>query len=136
MLEQGFSAMADDRMSRLEFVCEYIFEIATYETEAAEFFAHKALDVCDAISKRTTFDYIEDLERKRWYLAIVNMPFFKDKITWGTSIRGAWWAGKINLDSCGLWLDGEQIIATLCLYSDEWEAFLAALSEFAKGPAQ
>lgn len=92
MLEEGYGAIAStEPIGRLEYLSDYIFNFTTYDGEMAELFACKALEVCAAISNRTTFDYIKDAEQYRWYLVMCNMPFFSDKLEWGTSIRGAWW---------------------------------------------
>lgn len=114
MLEEGYEAIAStDPIGRLEYLSDYIFNFTTYDGEIAELFASKALEVCAAISGRTTFDYIKDAEQYRWYLVMVNMPSFADKLEWGTSVRGAWWGepphARIKFDSCGLWLDNQQL---------------------------
>jgi hypothetical protein len=133
MLEEGYEAIAST--DRLEYLGDYIFDFTTYDGQMAELFARRALEVCAAISDKTTFDYIKDAEQYRWYLVMVNMPFFTDKIEWGTSVRGAWWGepphSKIKLDTCGLWLDGEQVQAAMEFTRDEWELFIAAMREFA-----
>ncbi len=115
--------------SRLEFLSEYIFDITTYDSEMAEFFGRNAVAVCAAINDCKTFEFINDAENYKWYLAMVNMPFFYDRITWGGSIRGAWWDGDIMLDSCGLWQDNEQL-TELKFTLDEWREFIGAVVIF------
>lgn len=136
MLEEGYEAIASaDPISRLEYLGDHIFDFTTYDGEMAEFFASRALEVCAAISEKTTFDYIKDTEQYRWFLVMVNMPFFSDKITWGMSVHGAWWSEpprtKIKFDTCGLWLDGEQVRTEMEFTRDEWERFISAMREFA-----
>lgn len=111
-------------MSRLEYLSDYIFNFTTYDGEMAELFARRSLEVRAAISNSTTFDYIKDADQYRWYLVMCNMPFFADKLEWGTSIRGAWWGEpphrKIEFSSCGLFLDGEQLHETMEFTRDQW----------------
>jgi hypothetical protein len=122
--------------SRLEYLSENIFNFTTYETEYAELFAQKALEVCSVISENSNFKYIDNPEGNLWYLLMVNMPFFIDKLDWGCSIRGAWWAepshknNKIEFSSCGLFLDGKQIDETLEFTRDEWQEFIGVVITF------
>ena len=136
MLKEGYEAIAStDPISRMEYLGDYIFDFTTYDSQMSELFASMALDVCAAISNRTTFNYIRDPEQYRWYLVMVNMPFFADKIEWGTSVRGAWWGEpphkRIEFTSCGLWLDNEQLHETMEFTQDQWREFIAALLAFA-----
>lgn len=136
MLEEGYEAIAStDPIGRLEYLSDYIFDFTTYDSEMAKVFAGRALEVCAAISDKTTFEYIKDAVQYQWYLVMVNMPFFSDKIEWGTSVRGAWWGeqphSKIKFDSCGLWLDGKQLYEPMEFTRAEWEGFIAAVREFA-----
>jgi len=135
MLEDGYKELAtEDRCSRLVYLSDHIFDFTTYDSEMAELFARRALEVCAAISGRTTFDYIKDAEQYRWYLVMCNMPFFADKIIWGTSVRGAWWDtppnDKIKFSSCGLWVDGHQFSDTLEFTQDQWTTFISAVLAF------
>ena len=135
MLTEGYAAFAStDPIGRLEYLSDYIFDFTTYDDEMAELFARRALEVCAAISNSTTFDYIKDAAQYRWYLVMCNMPFFADKIEWGPSVRGAWWGEppqeKIKFDSCGLWLDGEQLHEPMDFTRDQWREFIAAVLAF------
>ena len=96
--------------TRLEYLGEYIFEFTTYDGETSELFAAKALEVCAAITRKETFDYIRDRENYKWFLLMCNMPFFSQKIEWGASIRGCWWddCKVIKLSSLGIFIDGCQ----------------------------
>lgn len=136
MLEEGYketAALLDDT-SRLEFLADHIFNFTTYEGDYSELFAKKALEVCAAISDRKTFEYIAQPEGRLWYLLMVNMPFFSDKLEWGTSIRGAWWGAQphntIEFSSCGLFLDGEQLYKPMKFTEDQWREFVAAVIAF------
>lgn len=138
MLEEGHAetdaSQGQGRTSRLEYLGDYIFDFTTYESEYSELFAKKALEVCTKISESKTFEYIKEPEGRLWYLLMVNMPFFADKLDWGTSIRGAWWDKplhkKIEFSSCGLFLDGEQLHETMEFTIDQWREFVAAVVEF------
>ena len=138
MLEEGHAEtdafQRQGKTSRLEYLSDHIFDFTTYDGEMSELFARRALEVCAAISNSTTFDYIKDAEQYRWYLVMCNMPFFADKIEWGTSVRGAWWGEppheKIKFDSCGLWLDGRQLYEPMEFSRDQWREFIAAVLAF------
>lgn len=120
--------------SRLEYLSGYIFDFTTYCSHYDEMFARRAVEVCNAITERTTFEYIKDEEQHKWYLLMCNMPFFADRIEWGSSVRGAWWdAGDtrfFEIDSCGLWSNGKQIL-NLLLNEDDWVKFMRAIVAFA-----
>ena len=117
--------------SRLQYLADEIFDFTTYESAAAELFAKKAVEVSDAITNGKTFDYIENEEGRIWYLLMCNMPFFADRIDWGTSIRGAWWNhGGTVLSSCGLYVGDEQLLDAK-LSGDEWREFMRAVVAFA-----
>lgn len=65
------------------------------------------------------------------------MPFFVDKIDWGTSIRGCFWGAPIGIKdiefkSCGLWIDNEQYTDTIIFSKYEWKSFINAVIEFAR----
>lgn len=131
MLEEGFYACRDISHSRLTYLSDFIFDFITYDIEAAELFARKALEVCAAISSGKTFAYIKDPDQYRWFLVMCNMPFFSGRIEWGTSIRGAWWAHNgTTLSSDGLWSEGEQITDAMTFTDSQWKEFIAALIAF------
>ena len=139
MMEDGYIGVLgfdDPEMSRIEYLGEHIFNFTTYDSEMSELFARKAIEVCAAISSGTTFDYIKDPEQYRWFLLMCNMPFFSDKLSWGTSIRGAWWDdpahGRIKFSSCGLWLNGEQMADEWSFTRGDWVEFIAAVLAFAE----
>jgi len=119
-------------LGRLEYLAEYIFDFTTYDSEPSETLACYALAVCVAIEDNATFSFIEDRTRYMWFLAMCNMPFFVSKITWGTSIRGAFWETEITLKSCGLWDGDKQLIEPLKFSREEWGRFVDGMAEFAK----
>jgi hypothetical protein len=121
--------------SRLEYLAESIFDFTTYDSEMAELFGSKALEVCQAISQRSTFDYIKEPADYVWFLTMCNLPFFAKRISWGTSIRGAFWdcypKQAYFITSCGLWRGDEQILE-LAVASNEWSDFVKAMIDFAE----
>jgi len=140
MLEEGFSALRDENpngtsQSRAAYLGDYIFDFTTYDDQKSEEFGIKALEVCRAISTRKTFEYIADTENYRWFLLMVNMPFFSRRLNWGTSVRGAWWdtstPNEIELDADALWLDGNQLTEPLKLSTEQWQEFINAMLDFA-----
>ncbi|WP_428145933.1 hypothetical protein [Delftia acidovorans] len=120
--------------SRLQFLAQHVFDFTTYESAADELFARKAVEVCEALTNRTTFDYIGSNDGRIWYLLMCNMPFFAARIEWGSSIRGAWWASSpgelIELRSCGLWSGGSQLAEAIQFTPEEWASFIRAVLLF------
>jgi hypothetical protein len=138
LLEHSFAVDKGNRddasQSRLEYLSQNIFDFTTYDGEMDELFGRKAVEVCAAITNRTTFEYIEDSENYRWFLIMCHMPFFTPRLEWGTSIRGAWWDYRpVPLESCGLWNGDVQLVDGLQFSSDEWAEFMRAVVEFAAG---
>ena len=121
--------------SRLDYLGDHIFNFTTYDGEMSELFARKAVEVCAAINNKLTFDYIKEPNDYRWFLLMCNIPFFAERLEWGTSIRGAWWGAplgkKIEFDSCGLWIGDEQLDKPMQFSREEWEQFIAAVIDFA-----
>lgn len=126
--------------TRLAFLSEHIFNITTYDGKMDDFFGRKAVEVCAAITNRTTFAFIKNPDNYQWFLIICNMPFFCTRLGWGTSIRGAWWDfgydnGKentsYNITSCGIW-DGEEQLTELQFSEEEWVTFMQAIVEFSQ----
>lgn len=141
MLEHSYATEMDwqdnPELERLEFLAMNVFDFCTYENIVSAKLVKKALEVCSAITDRKTFDYIATEEGNLWYLIMVNMPFFKGKLSWGTSIRGAWWDiyesgnDKFSLESTGFWDESDQILK-MEFDKTEWEQFLNAVVKFAK----
>ena len=139
LLRDSYKETADNRddptLEKLEFLANDIFGFKTYENVVSSMMAKKALEVCKAISDKKTFDYIASEEGNFWYLVTVNMPFFENRLEWGTSIRGAWWAlwgnKEFTIESFGLFSDGEQILE-LKLNETEWSKFIEAMIKFAE----
>jgi hypothetical protein len=139
LLEDGFRETSNWNydpnfpQTRLEYLGEHIFGFTTYESEVLEKMTKKALEVCEAITCKKTFDYISTSESNEWYLIMVNMPFFCNRLDWGTSIRGAWWCYEMmEFRSCGLYDGDNQMTDTLKLDTENWRLFIAALLNFAE----
>ena len=143
LLNDGYKSInedldSDDKETKLEYLGSYIFDFTTYESLVISEMTIKAIEVCNAITNKKTFDYIKDAKNNLWYLIMVNMPFFVDKLSWGCSIRGAWWdihdfknGGKFKINSCGLF-DGENQIIEIELNYKQWHEFLEAINIFIK----
>ena len=137
LLNDGY---AEDRQmsecppeSRVEYLAQHVFGFVTYDSAMDELLGARAIEVCRAISTRTTFDYIKDAEQYRWFVVMCNMPFFATRVDWGTSIRGAFWQrGQPVLNSCGLFL-GHAQVNSLEFAEGEWEKFILAVVSFADG---
>ncbi|MGB3290950.1 MAG: hypothetical protein WBA83_16885 [Burkholderiaceae bacterium] len=137
LLEHSFATECDGsergEMSRLEFLSLNIFNFTTYDSDMDELFARKAIEVCEAITDKTTLDYIKSARNYEWYLVMCNMPFFVGRLDWGTSIRGAWWSVEGDRElirSCGLW-DGDRQLTELCVSFEDWPRFIRAIIGFA-----
>lgn len=133
MLEHSFHAAGQcfecPSETKVAFLGNNIFDFTTYDDDMDKLFGQKALDVCVAITEKTTFEYQKD--NYQWYLIMVNMPFFEGKLEWGTSIRGAWWDNQtFEINSCALFEDYEQIL-NIKFNPQEWVKFVQAMKEFA-----
>lgn len=141
LLDFSFNSAGDitgnKAMSKLSWVGDVIFDFTCYGDSASETLAYWAITVAKAISERKTFDCMEK-NGDIFYLAMVNMPFFIERLNWTSSIRGAWWnidKGNIGeplaLDTDGIYDENEEQLCPLefeC--NDEWLEFMNALYEF------
>lgn len=136
ILNHSFEMMQElptEPETHLVYLSQSIFDFTSYDSAMDELFGGKAIEVCEAISNRTTFDYIRDKENYKWFLLLLNTPFFSEKTEWGTSIRGAWWNTPIELKSLGLWDGEKQLVDPIKFDCDEWTRFVDAMIEFSKG---
>ena len=115
--------------SRLEFLSRYVFDFTTYDGSMDVLFATKAVEVCAEITKGTTLEYTTSRESYEWFLIMCNMPFFSERIDWGTKITCPWWTITSDVDfksdNLDLWVVGLQFDV------NEWEQFIHAVVEFA-----
>lgn len=134
VLKQAHEELCDfsgREVGRLEFLAEEVFEIVTYESEASKVLAVVAIDVAMAISKGETFEFIKKSDTNRmWFYVMCNMPFFARKISWGTSIRGAFWSDSTE-DAA--WLTCYQVADEnkFVLNKKSIESLVDAIVEFA-----
>jgi hypothetical protein len=121
-------------VSRLNYLGEYVFKFTTYDSEMGEFFAAVALEVATAITDNATPAFIDNSTmHHKWYLAMVNMPFFSGRLEWGCSVRNAWWDHDYyEVGPVGLYEDGEQQLGPLVLTRSEWIEFIKGMLSFAK----
>jgi len=129
LLDESYQRRRGLDTSKKEFLSEEIFNFTTYDGFVSEILATKALEVCKAINRRTTFEYIKDEANYVSYILMCNTPFFSERIEWGCSIRGAWWDHDITLESCGLYENDEQLLK-VDFTKEEWEQFIEALLKF------
>lgn len=136
MLEHSFQQerLEADELSRLEFLALHVFGFTTYDSGMDELLAARAVQVAEAINDRQTFEYIKARDSYENYIVMCQMPFFADRLEWGTSIRGAWWdTAGVTLDSCGLWQGGEQL-KPMTFDQASWMEFIRAVVAFAQEP--
>lgn len=135
LLERSFKIEREEdlELDRFEYLSEYVFQFTTYDGEMSNLFGKKALEVCLVISNKKTFEYQDDKENYKWYLIMVNMPFFLDKLEWGTSVRGAWWDHKeFKLSSYAFYDERKEQIPILKFSEVQWKLFVNAMEEFVK----
>lgn len=123
----------DNKLSKVEFVGEWIFDFTTYEDEFIRKLTTQAVLVANNITNCTTFElYNEDPET---YLTMINMPFFKNRVEWGTSIRGAWWEKRNTSDmffSSRLFSNQQGKQVGLGVIGTEIKDFIVAINNFLK----
>ena len=72
------------------FLAGSVFDFTLYDYAKEVQWAREMLRVIRAILGGTTFAMFSLPSSGEVYLKMVNMPFLKDLLTWGGSIRGAW----------------------------------------------
>jgi len=134
-----------DGYLKTEFVAQHILDIYTYSNMTDNFLCVKTLEVMEAIQENKTFEYISDENNNLWYMAVLHMDFLSDKISWGSSIRGAFWEsfhnglphnpeGKVAEIGDGMLLavgTDKQIKYTIT-GNEEWVGFVDAVLDFCK----
>lgn len=124
-----------EQLSKDEFVIEHLLELSTYDEAIDIALAPYVHDTIVAITEGVTFDYIETSDEARlWFTVICNLPWFVDKIEWGSSIRVATWRHKVTLESCALFdKDGEQMRGEFQFTRDIWSGIMRSLVTWWKG---
>jgi len=116
MLEESYQESKENCFtceppSKLNFIATQVFLIWTYDSSIEDKMGLEFLKICDVITKRNNFQFIESEESYELYLRTVSYPFFEDKLEWGSSIRAAWWKhNPVEIDSCGLYYEGKQLL--------------------------
>jgi hypothetical protein len=95
--------------NKYEWVCEELFQLATYDSGVSEKWGRRIIDVCKAIIEQRTFDYIEKEENYEPYLMVCQLLDKKNWIEWGTSIRVSWFEEDFNSD--GIVADLEEFVS-------------------------
>jgi len=136
LLENSFSKWKELQgcgpETRLEYLSDYVFDFCTYDSDLSIIFATMAVDVCEAINKRTTFEYINKGQSNyQTFVLMCNIPFFADRIEWGTSIRGAFWNCTMTLSGRIFWFGDTQGEDDISFTKDKWEEFITAVCTFA-----
>ena len=125
---------SDLPFSKYHFLAESVFGLVTYDDDIDEFLVKKLVRICVDIAKNKTFEYAEESAGNyKWYIALLNLPFFKDKLNWGTSIRGAWFDadnGIFEIPACGFWDENDEQIRVLKFNKEQWLLFIDAINAF------
>lgn len=111
-------------INKLQFLGNRIFDFITYDYMADELFAKKTLEVIECILNRTNSHYQKSRENYINYMYIVNTPFMRDKLEWGSSIRGAWF------DDHGH--DSESAEDRVYLLTHDWRIAKSEINHFMK----
>lgn len=106
---QEAKSYIEDLENKDQFLGSFIFDFTTYDDEKDEYFALQMIDVINAIINNTTFKYIQNEDYYLNYLTMVNMPFLKNKLDWGGSIRGAWLDDYKEYDIAGIKIEKEEL---------------------------
>lgn len=117
----------------LEFLGRGIFGFDTDDSGMDAEFATLALKTCKALTQGTTYELIAASERDYVdYLLMMNLEFFKNKTSSGTSIRGSWWEhGDIQLETSSLWTTNYKQIPSPIIFSrKEWLKFVYAMLRY------
>lgn len=131
MFKEGFK---ESRLkNRNQYLCNYIFQLTTYDSDLSDFLGKKSTEVLKAIHNSDNFEYIKDEDNYKWYIVICNFDFFAYRIEWGSSIRGAWFDFKQkDFESTGLFLNGRQVDSISFEKEEDWKMFCEAIIEFSE----
>lgn len=100
-----------------EWAAGKVFGLCTYDAALDKLFVDKIIEVCKVILDHKTYEYIEESDDNYAnYILVCQLLRNKHWISWGTSIRGAWF------DKCA---DSEPII-------DDWGSELTYYEPFSE----
>lgn len=83
----------DPERSRYETVAG-MFGITTYDSGMDEALVRIMMPTLLAIGNKTSYSLVPDPQKYLHFCITVNMPLLKMRLSWGTSIRGAWYNFK------------------------------------------
>lgn len=133
MLKDGYSNYLQECRfcTRKTFLSELIFEFDTEDSEVDEWLVDKALEVATVISRQTNYDYIKASPKNyKWYILMLNMPFFNTFTEYGISIRSAQWEHAMILYTTGLYIK-DKAVSKMEFNQKEWIQFIEAMCDFA-----
>lgn len=86
------TTISQDEIMSLKYVwlAEDVFHIDTYDDNLSEKFGRAILEVLRVIKNRQNYEYIKNEDNYIKYILVCNLLDMNDLISWGTSIRGAW----------------------------------------------
>lgn len=67
-----------------------VLDIFTYDSELDAILCKCIVDVLTAIVERKTFEYQNTIDTRLNFVVVCHFPYIASRISWGTSIRGAW----------------------------------------------
>ena len=126
---------------KAEFLASDIFDLTTYDSALDLVFVREIMGVIEAIHYGKTFDYFKNEQGKYiTYIRCVNLPWFGDKLNWGSSIRGAWWdyfqtgskyskECKTQVGNGCLWYEEKQAKVVID-NNEDWKSFIDSLISF------
>lgn len=124
--------------SRLDFVGGGLLEFTTYCPEICEEMTRRALPVIRRINNADNppSNWVDDFEQHTWHIVMCNLPFFANRINWGTSIRFPWWDLDRYSDKpvtycvAELYIGKKQLCCNLIFTKEEWKEYMQAVLDF------
>lgn len=99
---------ADFPLSKYHYLADRIFDFVTYDSDMDEKLAKRMLEVIECTLNKKTFEYQK--EKYENYILMVNMPFLSGKLSWGMSIRGAWFNEKgFSIETAGFKINPNEV---------------------------
>lgn len=139
------SLIESPRLTISEFLSNQIFFFTTSRPDDEKEFVGLAVDAIDIITnddddaQKLKQKIFSDESRRKWHIAILNMPFFFNRITYGISINHPFWDVDKNPEKSVMLLwnmtDHPEYwrIDKHGLSAAEWDEFMRAVVEFYRG---
>lgn len=123
LLEDSYKAHGDMGIeSKKEYLANVIFDFDTDDSGIDELLSSKMLSVLRCILEKTTYEYIKNKDQYLDYILMINMPFLKEKLDSGISVRGSWFDNYSRYElNCDIMIESEEL-----------EIFIYDLLEWAK----